>query len=120
MKKDILSEKSFGFAIKILHLTETLRANKEYIVSSQIGRSGTSIGANIREARFAQGKKDFVSKFEIASKEASETCYWLELLFAAGYINKNTFEELHGECNDILNLLSASCRTAKHNSKNEK
>lgn len=120
MKKDILTEKSFTFAVKILHLTETLRANKEYIVSSQIGKSGTSIGANIRESKFAQGKRDFVSKLEIASKEATETCYWLEILFAAKYIEKDIFEELHGECSELLNILSASCCTVKEKIKHDK
>ncbi|MBO5401818.1 MAG: four helix bundle protein [Clostridia bacterium] len=118
MKKDILTEKSFAFAVKVLHLTEALREKKEYIVSAQIGKSGTSIGANIRESKFAQGKKDFVSKLEIASKEASETCYWLELLLAAGYISKPTFDDLYNDCNELLAILSASCCTAKENIKN--
>ncbi len=118
VKKDILSEKSFDFAVKILRLTEKLRANKEYIVSTQLGKSGTSIGANIREARFAQGKKDFVSKLEIASKEANETCYWLELSYAVGYIEKGEFDELFAQCNELICILSASCCTAKSNINN--
>ena len=118
MRKDILSEKSFDFAVKIIHLTEKLRENKEYIISTQLGKSGTSIGANVREARFAQGKKDFVSKLEIASKEASETCYWLELSYAVGYIDKNEFDDLFTQCNELLSILSASCCTAKSNLKN--
>ncbi len=120
IKKDVLSEKSFDFAVKILRLTERLRANKEYIVSTQLGKSGTSIGANVREARFAQGKKDFVSKLEIASKEASETCYWLELACEVGYIDKNEFDELFTQCNELLSILSASCCTAKSSLKTEK
>ena len=120
MKKDILTEKSFTFAVKILRLTETLRANKEYIVSSQIGKSGTSIGANISESKFAQGKKDFVSKMEIAAKEANETCYWLELLLAVGYIEKDVFDDLHKDCTELLTILSSACCTAKENIKYDK
>ena len=69
------------FAVQIIELTKTLRARKEFIMANQIGRSGTSIGANIREAHYAQSRDDFVSKLEIALKEANETDYWLELLF---------------------------------------
>ena len=81
MREDKLAERSMEFAVQIIELTKTLRMRKEFIMANQIGRSGTSIGANIREAHYAQSRDDFVSKLEIALKEANETDYWLELLF---------------------------------------
>ncbi|MBQ8288878.1 MAG: four helix bundle protein [Clostridia bacterium] len=74
------------FSVDILNLVKHLKSNRETIIATQIGRSGTSIGANIYEARYAQGKKDFVSKLEIALKEASETGYWLELLYKTNIV----------------------------------
>lgn len=87
----------------------------ESVISSQIGRSGTSIGANIYEANYAQGKKDFISKLEIALKEASETGYWLELLHRTGYIDDTSFKSLSDQCTTIRVMLVSSCRTAKQN-----
>ena len=86
MKENKLSEISMDFSVDIINLVKYLKSNHESIISNQIGRSGTSIGANIHEAQYAQGKKDFVSKLEIALKEASETGYWLELLYRTNYI----------------------------------
>ena len=80
---------------------------------AQIGRSGTSIGANIHETQYAQGKKDFISKLEIALKEASETGYWLELLYRTKYIDENTFQKLSSKCKSLRAMLVASCKTAK-------
>ncbi|MBE6558134.1 MAG: four helix bundle protein [Ruminococcaceae bacterium] len=85
--------------------------------SNQIGRSGTSIGANIHEAQYAQGTKDFISKFEIALKEASETGYWLELLYRTKYIDEQTFKTLSSKCTSLRVMLIASCKTAKENIK---
>jgi len=85
------------------------------VISNQIGRSGTSIGANIYEANYAQGRKDFISKLEIALKEASETGYWLELLHRTGYIDDTSFKSLSDQCASIRVLLVASCKTAKQN-----
>ena len=92
-----------------------MKANKESIISNQIGRSGTSIGANIHEAQYAQGKKDFISKMEIALKEASETGYWLELVYRTDYINKETYTNLESKCKSLRAMLVASCKTAKEN-----
>ena len=86
-------------------------------ISNQIGRSGTSIGANIHEAQYAQGKKDFISKLEIALKEASETGYWLELLYRTKYIDEQTYKALSSKCTSLRVMLIASCRTAKENGK---
>ncbi len=83
------------------------------MISNQIGRSGTSIGANIHEANYAQGKKDFVSKLEIALKEASETGYWMELLHRTNYIDDTLFRSLNEKCTSIRVMLIASCKTVK-------
>ena len=101
------------FAVEILNLVKELKGERESVISNQIGRSGTSIGANIREAKYAQSRNDFISKLEIALKEASETGYWLELLFRTGYINQVQFKELSSQCATIRVMLIASCKTAK-------
>jgi len=105
------------FAVDIIELVKYLKVNKESIISNQIGRSGTSIGANIHEAQYAQGKKDFISKLEIALKEACETGYWLELLYRTRYIDDQTYKDLSSKCKSLRAMLVASCRTAKENIK---
>ena len=117
MKENKLAELSMEFSVDIISLVKQLKANHESIISNQIGRSGTSIGANIHEAQYAQGKKDFVSKLEIALKEASETGYWLELLYRTKYIDEQTFKRLSAKCTSLRVMLVASCRTAKENMK---
>lgn len=86
MRNDKLSVQSMDFAIFIINLVKFLTENKEHVISNQIGRSGTSIGANIREAQYAHGKADFIAKVQIALKETHETGYWRELLFKTNYI----------------------------------
>ena len=86
---------------------------KESVLTSQLLRSGTSIGANIHEAQYAQGKKDFISKLEIAQKECFETEYWLELLFEPGYIAESTYKPLQTQCGAIRRMLISSLNTAK-------
>lgn len=113
MKENKLAELSMEFAIDIIELVKQLKVAKESIIANQIGRSGTSIGANIYEAQYAQGKKDFVSKLEIALKEASETGYWIDLLYRTQYINEQTYNILSDKCTSLRVLLIASCRTAK-------
>ena len=88
MSESKLRTQSMDFAVSILNLVKTLKEKKEYIISNQIGRSGTSIGANIREAQYAHGKADFIAKLQIALKEANETGYWLELLSKTGYLQE--------------------------------
>ena len=117
MANDKLSEQSMDFAIQIINLVKQLKEQRESIISNQIGRSGTSIGANIHEAQYAQGKKDFISKLEIALKEASETGYWLELLYRTNYIDEQTFKALSSKCTSLRVMLIASCKTAKDNIK---
>lgn len=117
MKENKLADLSMDFSVEIINLVKQLKEKRETIISNQIGRSGTSIGANIHEAKYAQGKKDFISKLEIALKEASETGYWLELLYKTDYIDEETFKSLSSKCATIRVMLIASCRTAKENSK---
>lgn len=103
------------FSVQIINLVKDLKTKHESVISNQIGRSGTSIGANVYEANYAQGKRDFISKLEIALKEASETGYWLELLYRTEYIDQATFITLNDKCTAIRVMLVASCRTAKQN-----
>lgn len=113
MKEDKLSEKSMDFAVSVVNLVKTLKANKESIISNHIGRSGTSIGANIREACYAHGKADFISKLQIALKEANETGYWLELLYKTNYITEEMYKNMESECASIRIMLIASINTAE-------
>ena len=113
MKENKLADMSMSFSVQIINLVKELKAKHESVISNQIGRSGTSIGANIYEANYAQGTKDFVSKLEIALKEASETGYWLELLFRTDYIDEQTYKMLNDQCTSIRVMLIASCRTVK-------
>ena len=115
MSESKLRDQSLDFAVRIIDLVKDLKSKHETVISNQIGRSGTSIGANIYEANYAQGKTDFVSKLEIALKEASETGYWLELLHRTGYIEDSAFDSLNDQCTTIRVMLVSSCRTAKRN-----
>ena len=117
MKENKLVDLSMDFSVDIINLVKYLKANHETIISNQIGRSGTSIGANIHEAQYAQGTKDFISKFEIALKEASETGYWLELLYRTKSIDEQTFKLLSSKCTSIKVMLIASCKTLKESIK---
>ena len=108
---------SMDYAISIVNLVKSLKEKRESIISNQIGRSGTSIGANIREAQYAHGKADFIAKLQIALKEASETGYWLELLYKTNYISESEYKELDSACAGIRVMLVASINTAKENMK---
>ena len=110
MKEDKLSTQSMDFAVSIIELVKFLKEKRESIISNQIGRSGTSIGANIREAH---GKADFIAKLQIALKEANETGYWLELLFKTNYIDDNTYKSLNNACTSIRVMLISSINTSK-------
>lgn len=119
MSESKLRDLSMSFSVRIIQLVKDLKAKHESVIANQIGRSGTSIGANIYEANYAQGKKDFISKLEIALKEASETGYWLELLYRTEYIDEETYRSLNDQCTSIRVMLIASCRTAKQERKTE-
>ena len=101
------------FSIQVIELVKDLKNKKESIISNQIGRSGTSIGANIREANYGHSKNDFIAKLQIALKEANETGYWLELLYKTDYISKAEFEKLEKLCTEIRIILIKSINTAK-------
>ena len=105
-----LVDLSVAFAIEILNLVKYLKSQHETIICNQIGRAGTSIGANIHEAQYAQGKADFISKLQIALKECSESEYWLELLIESGYYADKVVLE---HCTELKRLLIASLNTAK-------
>ena len=113
MRDDKLSVQSMNFAVDIINLVKELKLKKENIISNQIGRSGTSIGANIREAQYAHGKADFVSKLQIALKEANETGYWLELLYKTNYITEEQYKSLDSACTSIRVMLISSVNTVK-------
>ena len=114
MKESPLMIKSKTFALKVIKVCKELRAAKcESTLINQFLRSGTSIGANIREAFYAHGPADFVAKLQIALKEANETGYWLELLFKTNYIDEKTFKTLSSKCTALRVMLVASCKTVK-------
>ncbi len=117
MSESKLCDMSLNFAVEIINLVKELKLKKENIISNQIGRSGTSIGANIREAQYAHGKADFIAKLQIALKEANETGYWLELLFKTNYISEEEYKDLDSACTSIRVMLIASINTAKENTK---
>ena len=113
MSESKLRDLSMDFSVQIINLMKHLKSQHEVVIANQIGRSGTSIGANIYEAAYAQGKRDFISKLEIALKEASETGYWLELLYRTEYIDKTTYKSMSDQCATLRVMLIASCKTAK-------
>ena len=115
MRRDELSLQSLDFAVSIINLVKELKSKHESVISNQIGRSGTSIGANIREAQYAHGKADFIAKLQIALKEANETGYWLELLYRTGYLTENEFKSLDSACTSLRVMLISSVNTAKQN-----
>lgn len=116
MRNDKLSVQSMDFAVSIIQLVKELKQNRETIISNQIGRSGTSIGANIREAQYAHGRADFIAKMQIALKEANETGYWLELLSRTGYLSQEAYQKLEADCAKLRIMLISSINTAKKNS----
>ena len=110
--KNNIQEKSFQFAIRIVNLCKLLRTErKEYTLSNQLLRSGTSIGANIREAKYAHSKADFAAKLQIALKECYETEYWLELLYESEYLNQCEFDSIYTDCQELMKLIVASTKT---------
>ncbi|MDR1129585.1 MAG: four helix bundle protein [Prevotellaceae bacterium] len=113
-KRSVLRDKSLAFALRIVKLSQFLHDKNEYVLSKQVLRSGTAIGASIHEAEYAQSDADFISKFSIALKEANETVYWLELLHATDYIETNLYENLIVDCNELTSMLVATIKTLKN------
>ena len=115
MTESKLRLQSMDFAVQIINLVKSLKEKRESIISNQIGRSGTSIGANIHEANYAHSKADFIAKFQIALKEANETGYWLELLYKTNYITEGEYSTLDSACTSIRVMLISSINTTKEN-----
>ncbi len=115
-QSSVLREKSYGFALRIVKCTQYLQKNcKEFVLSKQLIRCGTSVGALVREAEYAQSRSDFCSKMSIALKEANETDYWIELLKDSGVIENKIYESLHGDCNELISMLVSTVKTSKSN-----
>ena len=116
MADSILLDKSKDLAVEIVNLCKQLRAErKEYVLSNQLLRSGTSVGANIHESQYAQSKADFISKMQIALKECYESEYWLELLNRTNYLEHNKYKQLNSLCTSIRRMLISSINTLKNN-----
>ena len=112
MRENAIKDKSKAFALRIIKLYKYLCDEKrEFVLSKQILRSGTSIGANVREAQRGQSKPDFYAKMNIALKEADETAYWLELLYEGGFIETPSYESMYADCNEIIKLLTSITKT---------
>ena len=113
MGQNIVSDKSFEFAVRIVNVYKYLtQEHKEYVMSKQLLRCGTSIGANVSEAQRGQSKADFWAKMNIALKEANETNYWLRLLFRTNFLDETQFRSLEADIGEILGLLTAICKAA--------
>lgn len=114
MKENVLKSKSFDFALRIVNLYKYLKEEqKEYILSQQLIRSGTCIGAIVRETEHAESIKDFIHKLSIGLKEANESRYWLDLLSAANFINQKMYKSINQDCEELLKLLTSSVKTSK-------
>ncbi len=114
MKKNSpLRDKSYLFAIKIVQLARQVQNDKEFVLSRQIMRSATAVGALIREAEFAQSKLDFIHKMSISLKEANETAYWVHLLFDTKHITETKFTVLNNQCNELIAMLVSTIKTIK-------
>ena len=116
MSESILKIKSFAFAVLVVSEIKMMQTNrKEFVLSQQLLRSGTSIGANIREAQNAESKKDFIHKLAIAQKECDETLYWLDLLYETHFIDEHAYNQLSSEATQLLKMIRSSILTAKKN-----
>ena len=119
MKDNILLSKSKAFSVRIVRLYQYLQEEKrEFVLSRQLLRCGTSIGANVHEGKYAQSIDDFISKNSIALKEAAETEYWLELLHETGYITKTEYDSIACDCGELARLLTAIVKSTKENKNN--
>ena len=114
--KSVTEEKSFQFAVDVVNAAKKVRSeHREYDLTSQFVRSGTSVGANVSEAQKAQTKKDFIAKMSIASKEASETRYWIRLMTATDYLDKSTADGLRQQIDELIRLLTRIVKSSQEN-----
>lgn len=119
MKDNLIKDKSYLFAVRIIKLCRILSLEqKEFVLSKQLSRSGTSIGANVEEGVAAQSRKDFISKFSIALKEAKETHYWLRLLKDCNYLDEKQFASIIADCNEVIVVLTKILKTTRANDRN--
>ncbi len=113
-RENLLAKKSYDFSISVINIyKDIIKVKKEYVLSKQLLRSGTAIGALIHESEFAQSKPDFISKLSISLKEANETSYWLSLLNDTGFIDNDQFVKLDSDVHELIAILVASIKTAK-------
>ncbi len=119
-KPNAVKDKSFEFALRIINMFKYLKEKGEYVMSKQLLRCGTSIGALIREAEHAESRADFIHKMAIAQKEANETEYWIELLYRSGYTDKIIFESISKDIIEIRKILASIICTSKENNKKGK
>ncbi len=118
MRENVIKNKSFAFALRTVKMYQFLcEQKKEFVISKQLLRSGTSVGALVREAEQAESSADFIHKMAIALKEANETEYWIELLFQSNYIDETSFNSIKSDLTEILKLLVSIIKTTKQNSK---
>ena len=115
MGKSLTAEKSFGLAIRIVRLDKILYERKEFVLSKQMLRSGTAIGALLKEAEHAQSKADFISRVNIALKEANETEYWIMLLKETDYLSEKEYESIIEDCRELIKLTVSIVKTSKQN-----
>ena len=113
MKENVIKDKSFDFALRIVKVYKFLQGKKEYVLSKQLLRSGTAVGALVREAEQAESKADFIHKMAIALKEANETQYWLELLYKSEYLKEEQFDSINSDAIEILKLLTSIIKKSK-------
>jgi len=113
LSENILKNKSYAFALRVIKMYKYLCGQKEYVLSKQVLRSGTAIGALVAESIFAQSKADFINKLSISPKEANETLYWLSLLRDSDYINEVMFDSIKKDNEELIRLLVSSIKTAK-------
>lgn len=114
MKKNVVKDKSFVFAARVVRLSKLLALNKqEYVLSKQLLRSGTAVGALVREAEHAESKPDFIHKMAIAQKECNETLYWLELLKETDFLSNQEFESMNNDATELIKLITSIIKTSK-------
>lgn len=116
-KSNIIRDKSFAFALRIVKVYKFLSDNKEFVLSKQLLRSGTAIGALVREAEHAESKADFIHKLAIAQKEANETDYWIELLFQSEYLKEKQYKSINKDIKELIKILASIIITSKQNYK---
>lgn len=119
ISENVIEKKSYAFAINVVNAYKKLESRSEYVLSKQLLRSGTSIGANVMEGLRAQSRKDFISKMNIALKEANESEYWIRLLMDTGYLSRQEDKLLLNECKEVCRILSSIVRTANNNLDNK-